>query len=322
MGSPSQKAIVGQKGEMMKRKIIQIDDEKCNGCGVCIPDCPEGALQMIDGKARLVSDLFCDGLGACIGTCPQGAITTIEREAEAYNERRVMSENIIPKGQNTIKAHLKHLKDHNEAEYYQQAVDVLTEQGIEIPKEEKPASLPCGCPGTLAKSIEKKEEAVTKHNGINNRNIKSGNYAQSPQKDIPNKNALVHNAECSSGPSSQLSQWPIEMHLLSPDAGYFKDADILVAADCTAFSYGNFHNEFLKGRKLIIFCPKLDSSAEAYIEKLTAIFERNDIKSVTVARMEVPCCGGTTAIVEEALSRSGKDIPLNVTIINIDGTLK
>jgi ferredoxin len=276
----------------MKRTIIQIDDEKCNGCGVCIPDCPEGALQMIDGKARLVSDLFCDGLGACIGTCPQGAISTIEREAEAYDERRVMSENIIPKGKNTIIAHLKHLKDHNETEFYNQALDVLKEEGIEIPAEEEKPAPPtgCGCSGTMAKSIERKEEET---------------------------------GCCSSeaAPKSQLTQWPIELHLLSPDAGYFQDADILIAADCTAFSYGNFHNEFLKGRKLIMFCPKLDHSNDAYIEKLTAMFSRQNIKSVTIARMEVPCCGGTTAIVEEAISRSGKDIPLRTQVISIAGEL-
>jgi len=275
----------------MKRTIIQIDEEKCNGCGVCIPDCPEGALQMIDGKARLVSDLFCDGLGACIGTCPQGAISTIEREAEAYDERRVMSENIIPKGKNTIIAHLKHLKDHNETEFYNQAIEVLKEEGMEVPVAEKPATpVGCGCSGTMAQTIERKEE----------------------------------NSECcgsEAGPKSQLTQWPIELHLLSPDAGYFNDADILVAADCTAFSYGNFHNEFLKGRKLIMFCPKLDDSTDAYIEKLTALFSRQSIKSVTIARMEVPCCGGTTAIVQEAIKRSGKDIPLKIQVISIGGEL-
>ncbi len=276
----------------MKRQIIQIDEAKCNGCGVCIPDCPEGALQMIDGKARLVSDLFCDGLGACIGTCPQGAITTIEREAEAYDERRVMGENIIPKGKNTIIAHLKHLKDHNESEFYKQAVEVLKENGMEVPAEQKeePAPMPCGCPGTMAQSIEKKEES----------------------------------SDCCSSdaaPKSQLTQWPIELHLLSPDAGYFQDADILIAADCTAFSYGNFHNEFLKGRKLIMFCPKLDNSTDEYIEKLTALFTRQNVKSVTIARMEVPCCGGTTAIVQEAINRSGKEIPLKIQVISIAGEL-
>lgn len=273
----------------MKRQIIQIDEDKCNGCGVCIPDCPEGALQMIDGKARLVSDLFCDGLGACIGTCPQGAISTVEREAEAYDERRVMKENIIPKGVNTIKAHLKHLKDHDEKEYYKQAMEILDENGIEVPKDETPPPPPGGCPGMMARSFEKNEEA-----------------------DAPAPGTVP----------SQIRQWPLELHLLNPEAAYFKNADLLVAADCTAFAYGNFHAEFIKGKALALFCPKLDHSADVYIDKLATIFERNNIKSITVARMEVPCCGGTTMIVEEALQKAGVDIPLEVKIIGIDGSLK
>ena len=271
----------------MKRKIIQIDEDKCNGCGVCIPDCPEGALQMIDGKARLVSDLFCDGLGACIGTCPQGAISTIEREAEAYDERRVMRENIIPKGENTIKAHLKHLKDHDEKEYYKQAVEVLKVHGLAVPGEEAHTPPPGGCPGMMARTIERNQQ----------------------ETETPAPGTVP----------SQLRQWPLELHLLNPEAPYFKDADLLVAADCTAFAYGNFHAEFIKGRTLVVFCPKLDHSADAYIDKLATIFERNNIKSITVVRMEVPCCGGTTMIVEEAMKKAGKDIPLEVKIIGIDG---
>ena len=270
----------------MKRQIIQIDEEKCNGCGVCIPDCPEGALQIIDGKARLVSDLFCDGLGACIGTCPEGAISTIEREADAYDEIIVMREHIVPKGMNTIKAHLKHLKDHNEVEYYKQAIEVLKEEGIDVPEDKAATSVPHACPGTLAKSIEKEK------------------------------------GSCEAGDApSELTQWPIELHLLSPDAHYFKGADLLVAADCTAFSYGNFHRDFLKGKKLIMFCPKLDNSSDAYIEKMTAILERNDINSITIARMEVPCCGGTEMIINEAIARSGVDVPVTVKVISIAGEI-
>lgn len=269
----------------MKRKIIKIDENKCNGCGVCIPDCPEGALQMIDGKARLVSDLFCDGLGACIGTCPQGAISTIEREAEAYNESRVMTENIIPKGKNTIKAHLKHLKDHNEEEYYKQAVEELKKLGMEVPQDLTYNKPPGGCQGMLAKSFEKEEVS---------------NSGKVP---------------------SQIRQWPLELHLLNPEAPYFKDAHLLVAADCTAFAYGNFHAEFLQDKTLVLFCPKLDNSTDAYIEKMKNIFELNNIKSVTIARMEVPCCGGTTMIVKEALKQAGKNIPVEVKTISIKGKL-
>ena len=273
----------------MERTIIKIDDEKCNGCGICIPDCPEGALQMIDGKARLVSDLFCDGLGACIGTCPQGAISTEVREAEAYDEARVMAENIIPKGENTIKAHLKHLKDHNETVYYQEALDTLKDAGIKLSIEAKPAASPCGCPGTMAKVIERDDDAG----------------CCGAENSVP----------------SQLRQWPVELHLLNPSAQYFKDADLLVAADCTAFSYGNFHRDFIQGKAIVMFCPKLDNSTENYIEKMTAIFSQNSIKSITIARMEVPCCGGTTAIIQEALKRSGKNIPLEVKVISISGEI-
>jgi len=272
----------------MLRKIIQIDDEKCNGCGLCIPDCPEGALQIIDNKARLVSDLFCDGLGACIGHCPQGAISVVEREAEAYNEEIVIREKIIPKGENTIKAHLKHLKDHNETKYLEIAMKVLENEGIEVEIEEEADSCGCAgmCPGTISQEINKDVESVS--------------------ASVP----------------SQLRQWPVEMHLLNPAAQYFNNADILVAADCTAFSYGNFHNDFIKGRVVIIFCPKLDNAFDEYVSKMTAILKQNNVKSITIARMEVPCCGGTNAIVEKAIALSGKNIPLDVKVISIEGEIQ
>lgn len=276
----------------MKRRIISIDESKCDGCGVCIPDCPEGALQLIDGKARLVSDLFCDGLGACLGTCLRGAISTVEREAEAYDERRVMLESIIPKGANTIRAHLKHLLDHKQGEYYREALSVLKERGVDVPAAAGveggggcPAS---GCPGMGLRDFD--------------------------------PGAKADAVESASGKaSSMIGNWPVELRLVNPEAPFFKGADLLVAADCTAFAYGSFHEELLKGRKLIVFCPKLDDRTDEYIEKLAAVFSRGGVKSVTVARMEVPCCGGTTMIVQEALKRSGRDIPMDVCIIGVDG---
>jgi ferredoxin len=272
----------------MKRKIIEIDGSRCTGCGSCIPDCPEGALQLIDGKARLVSDLFCDGLGACIGTCPEGAITVVEREAEAYDERAVMG-TIAPQGEAVIRAHLEHLLGHGETELYRQAVEYLGERGIQVPAHRPPAGapgVPAGCPGAAAQRIEREEEA-------------------------PLGEAVP----------SQLRQWPIQLRLLNPAASYFDDADLLVAADCAPFAFGDFHGSFLAGRILIIFCPKLDRELEEYVEKLAEIFTRHEIRSVTVLRMEVPCCGGVRYVVDRALERAGKQVPVTERTITIRGEL-
>lgn len=273
----------------MKRQIIEIDEDKCNGCGLCIPNCPEGALQIIDNKVRLVSDLFCDGLGACIGHCPEGAITTIEREAEPYDERRVM-ENIVKAGDNTIKAHLEHMKEHNETEYLKQAVDYLKEKGIDNPLDEADSGNAAshgfeGCPGSKVMDLKR----------------------DGPESDIPDVKL-----------QSELGQWPIQFHLVPVNAPYFKDADILVAADCVPFAYANFHRDFLKGKALLIGCPKLDD-AKFYTEKLTEILKNNDIKSITLVNMEVPCCFGLQHVVEEAIKASGKVVPLRQTVITVDG---
>jgi len=275
----------------MKRKIIQIDEKKCNGCGKCIPNCPEGALQIIDGKARLISDLFCDGLGACIGECPLGAITTIEREAEAYDEKTVMEQNIIPKGANTIKAHLKHLKDHKETKLLQIALDALKDNNVEVPDlNEQPDQKPCGgCPGTLAKLLSRKPAAQ---------------------------------AEPASGTvASELRQWPIQLHLINPMAAYFDNADLLISADCVPYAFGDFHRHYLKDKMVITFCPKLDNSMDIYVEKLTELFRQKQINSVTIVRMEVPCCGGTEMVVRKALEASGKALDVKVDVISLNGEI-
>ena len=274
----------------MKRKIIEIDQEKCNGCGQCIPNCPEGALQMIDGKARLVSDLFCDGLGACIGECPQGAIRTVEREAAPYDERVVM-DNIIKQGTNTIKAHLKHLKDHGEHKLLDIALAVLREKRISVPTEAEPAPLACGCPGTMTRRV------------------------------TPPPAAPAARAAAAATPSA-LRQWPVQLTLLNPDAEYFDDADLLISADCVAHAYGSFHHDLLAGKILVVFCPKLDPEPDRYVEKLAAIFSRHHIRSVTIARMTVPCCGGTVAIVQKALELSGVSLRPELKVIDLDGSLK
>jgi len=272
----------------MRRQIIEIDEKKCTGCGLCIPGCPEGALQIIDGKARLVSDLFCDGLGACLGDCPEGAIKTIEREAEPYNEKRVMEENIIPKGKNTIKAHLKHLKDHGEKEYFEQAVAILLKKGLPIPKVDEDACPSGGCPGTAAQAIQIEENPVK-----------------------------TENLEM----KSELRQWPVQLHLLNPNAPYLENAELLIAADCVPFAYANFHQRFVKGKIVINLCPKLDKDIDKYVEKLADIFENKNIKSITIVRMEVPCCGGTEWIVQKAMEKAGKLIMPKVNVVSIKGEI-
>jgi NAD-dependent dihydropyrimidine dehydrogenase PreA subunit len=271
----------------MKRNIITIDHEKCNGCGACVPDCPEGALQIIDGKARLVSDLFCDGLGACIKACPSDAMHIEEREAEPYDEKRVM-ENIIAQGPNTIKAHLVHLKEHGERQLLSQAVEVLEKIGIPVPSldQEKHGHV---CPGSMI-------------------------------RDMRNRQAPDHGNGSVEAPS-ELGQWPVQLKLVNPSAPYFDAEEILIAADCTAFAYGNFHAKFLKGKPVVVFCPKLDTDIDRYIDKLAAIFSSHDINRAAIVRMEVPCCGGTTMVTEEAVKKSGKQIIIREHVIGINGEI-
>lgn len=229
----------------MIRKIIKIDEEKCNGCGACVSACHEGAIGLVDGKAKLMRDDYCDGLGDCLPSCPTGAISFEQREAADYNEKAVM--------ENRLKKH--GIANHG------------------------------GCPGSKLSRIM--------HGHGSHTDIKA---------------------------ESRLSQWPVQIKLVPVNAPYFDGADLLIAADCTAFAYGNFHNDFIKNKITLIGCPKLDSVD--YSEKLTAILAVNDIKSVTVVRMEVPCCGGIQTAVQKALDASGKNVPLNVTVISTDGKIK
>ena len=228
----------------MIRKIIKIDEEKCNGCGACASACHEGAIEMVKGKAKLTREDYCDGLGDCLPACPTGAITFEKREAPAYDEQAVLK----------------------------------TKQEKQI--------LPCGCPGTNSKAI--KRESC----------------------DLGSVSAPIN---------SQLQQWPVQIKLVPVNAPYFDGAKLLVAADCTAFAYGNFHNDFIRNNITLIGCPKLDMVD--YTEKLTAIITNNDIKSVTVVRMEVPCCGGIENAVKNALQLSGKFIPWRVVTISTDGRI-
>jgi ferredoxin len=235
----------------MKRKIITIDEKKCNGCGLCVSACHEGALQLIDGKARLVSESYCDGLGNCLPKCPTGAINLEERETTAFDEAAV--------------------KQHMNKSIVQPEV-----------------TLACGCPGTHAKLLAKKQP----------------------------KFAPEHSVETL---QSQLGQWPCQIKLVPESAPYLDNAHLLIAADCTAFAYANIHQKFMRNKITLIGCPKLDEIN--YSEKLTAIFKQHEIKSVSILRMEVPCCGGIVYAVKNALTNSGKMIPWNVVTISTDGKI-
>jgi NAD-dependent dihydropyrimidine dehydrogenase PreA subunit len=275
----------------MKRKIVKIDEDLCNGCSLCIPNCQEGALQIIDGKVRLISDLFCDGLGACLGHCPEGAISIEEREAEPYDERKVM-EIISKQGENTIIAHLKHLKEHGENVYYAQGIEFLKEKNININlnKEVKMENHShCNCPGSEEKSFNTKPE--------------SNNDAQMGSQ------------------KSELRQWPVQMHLVNPMAPYFKDSDLLLAADCVPFSMGNFHSTHLKGRSLAIACPKLDSNQEIYMDKLVTMIDEAKINTITVMIMEVPCCGGLLRMVQLAQEKASRKVPVKSIVVSLQGEI-
>lgn len=238
----------------MIRRIIQIDEEKCNGCGACATACHEGAIGMVDGKAKLLRDDYCDGLGDCLPTCPTGAITFVEREAAAYNEAAVKAAQTAKKvSENIVKG-----------------------------------AIHTGCPGARARQIS---------------------------HSCPG--SVVKEVEGSM--ESQLTHWPVQIKLAPVNAPYFDGADLLIAADCTAYAYGNFHNRFMKNKITLIGCPKLDSID--YSEKLAEIIRQNDIRSVTVVRMEVPCCGGIENAVKNALRSSGKFIPWNVVVVSIDGKI-
>lgn len=274
----------------MKRKIINIDEEKCTGCELCIPNCPEGAIQVIDGKARLVSDLMCDGLGACLGHCPEGAITIEEREAEEYDERKVMA-NIVKAGHNTIQAHLTHLREHNQHDYLQQAIDYLKENNIDVPEEKEEhmhGPMHGGCPGSKIMHFNKADESAA---------------------DLEGKRP------------SQLTHWPIQMHLISPNAPHFQGADLLLAADCVAFSLGDFHKDYLKDKTLAIACPKLDDGKQIYLEKLKALIDGAKINTLTVMIMQVPCCGGLLNLAQEAAAQSERKIPIKCIVVGLQGEI-
>lgn len=288
----------------MKRTIIKIDEALCNGCEACVQGCHEGALQMIDGKARMVSELFCDGLGACIGDCPVGAITLEEREAEPYDEIATI-QRMIPKGERTIIAHLKHLKEHGETDYLKQGVGYLRAKGIQIDFAQVHNHGGAGCASKAAAPAPQQHSACP-----GSREMSFG---------APKPAASGFTMATASSSASQLRQWPVQLHLLNPEAAYFRGADVVLAADCVAFSFADFHNRFLTGKTLAIACPKLDTNKEAYVEKLKAMILRSEINTLTVIIMEVPCCGGLLGLAQKAVTEAGRKIPLKLVVIGIKG---
>ncbi|HAH25370.1 MAG TPA: 4Fe-4S ferredoxin [Prolixibacteraceae bacterium] len=287
----------------MIREIVNIDEDKCNGCGICVPNCHEGALQIIDGKARLISELMCDGLGACLGHCPEGAITIEKREADEYDEVVVVQQ-IIPKGKNTMVAHLKHLKEHGEFVFLKQAVGYLKMHASEIPfnvdtvfsevhavkVDASAGNAQGGCPGSQAVSFEPQ-------------NLRFA--AVSASTDTP----------------SALRQWPVQMHLINPAGATFQGTDLLLAADCVAFSLGNFHSKHLAGKSLVIACPKLDQGKEIYVEKIRRLIDEARVNTITIMMMEVPCCGGLSQLVRVAASQASRKVPVKEIIVSIKGEI-
>jgi NAD-dependent dihydropyrimidine dehydrogenase PreA subunit len=290
----------------MKRDILKIDEDLCNGCGQCVPNCHEGALQVIDGKIRLVSELMCDGLGACIGHCPEGAITIETREAEPYNEVHVM-EKMKDKGRNTIIAHLKHLKDHGETGFLHDGVTYLKAHKSE-----------------LNFNLEEVMMEVHNHGKIsvaeisNNEHIHEGGGCPGSRTMVIGKPSVNEPNTISDQPS-ELRQWPVQMHLVNPNAPYFRNSDLLLAADCVAFSMGSFHSKYLKGKSLGIACPKLDHGSDVYVEKLTAMIDLAKINTITVMMMEVPCCGGLLQMVKAALANATRKVPVKKMVVGLTG---
>ena len=270
----------------MERQIIRIDEEKCDGCGLCAQGCPEGALQMIDGKARLVSEITCDGLGACVGDCPRGAITVETREAAPYDERLTL-DNLIPKGPNTLKAHLKHLYEHGQTTFLNQAIDYLKELNAAIP-DFKEKTMHSGCPGSAPRNLIRTAAGPVAQEGL----------------------------------VSQLTQWPVQLHLISPMNPVFEKADLLIAADCTAFAMADFNQKALPGKKLVIACPKLDQNQETYLDKLTALIDEAQVNTITVMIMEVPCCGGLLRMAQTAAGRATRKVPIKAVVVGVDGAIR
>lgn len=286
----------------MIREVVHIDEDLCNGCGDCVPNCHEGALQIIDGKARLISDLMCDGLGACLNHCPMDAITIEKREAEPYNEIKVM-EIMVTKGKATVTAHMKHLKDHNEHGFLKEAVGYLRNHANSIDFDVN---------AVITEVHNHGKHAAHNHGG--------GGCPGSQTISFGAGAITVDDKQMVSG-KSELRQWPVQMHLINPMAAYFQNADVLIAADCVAFSMGNFHQQYLKGRGIAIACPKLDSDMEVYVEKMRRMIDEAKINTLTVMIMQVPCCGGLLQMAKAAVAQANRKVPVKAIVVSLQGEI-
>ncbi|MCX7985513.1 MAG: 4Fe-4S binding protein [Bacteroidales bacterium] len=286
----------------MIREIVRIDEEKCDGCGLCVPNCHEGALQIIDGKAVLISELMCDGLGACVGHCPKDAITIEKREAEPYDERKVMEE-LSKKSRNVVIAHLRHLKEHQELEYLKEGIAYLQEHSRELSYDVR----------EVLASIGASDEQTT----VNPQMLHAGGCPGS--RSLSFNTGSVASVGIKPEVSSALTHWPVQLHLIQPAASHFLHCDLLVAADCTAFAHAGFHGSLLAGKKLVIACPKLDSNKEIYIEKFIRLIDEAKVNTITVAIMEVPCCGGLLQMVQMAVQRAARKVPVKAVVVGIRG---
>lgn len=291
----------------MIRKIIQISEDKCNGCGACATACHEGAIAMVNGKAKLIRDDYCDGLGDCLPACPTGAITFVEREAAAYDEAAVLeNKRKLGKVHSGCPGSAARTLHAGQA----QAEIASPHSGVATKGNQKqPHS---GCPGSAARTLQARQAQADGAAGA------TQGQAQAGAAQVQHE-AAAYAGSVTREPQSMLSQWPVQIKLVPVNAPYFDGAKLLIAADCTAYAYAAFHEKFIKGHITLIGCPKLDDIN--YADKLTAIIRENNIKSVTVVRMEVPCCGGLEAAARQALQNSGKFIPWQVATISVDGKL-